>query len=86
MKNVFITITMLLSLTLSATEKDKTFFGNEYNSSELVTLQTAQYEIKVVKGSPLHSLYNADVTAFEMSVNNTIQFSTNPMMTFKSIN
>lgn len=88
MKRFTITLALALStIFASATEgdKDRTFFGNEYNASELVTLSTAMYEVNVVKGSPLHQLYISDVTAFEMSINNTIETSTNPNINFKTL-
>ncbi len=85
MKNLLITVSLLLSITASATEKKKTFFGNEYNSSEIVTLSTYRFEVNVVKNSPLHKIYLKDKLAFAVSIEHTINTSTNPNMTFKSL-
>jgi len=84
MKNLLITTALLISVTMSAVEKQKTFFGNEYNTSELVTLSTVRFQINVVKGSPLHKTYLQDKIAFAMSVEHTINTSTNPNINFKT--
>ena len=87
MKTFTLTLALVFTLGMTATELDKnrTFFGNEYSSSELVTLSSVQYQINVVKDSPLHQLYIADKTAFEMSISNTINTSTNPNINFKTL-